>query len=417
MRILLINQCFHPDVVSTAQHLADLALGLVERGHEVTVIASSRGYDDTRLRFPASENWKGVQVIRVGSLGLGKASRWRRALNFGSFMLACISRLIFMPGFDAVLGLTSPPMISVLAALFARLKGGQFFFWVMDLNPDEAIAAGWLRKDSLAARALSRLLVYSLNVSEKIFVLDRFMKDRVIGKGVPERKLVVIPPWSHDPAVRHDREAGLSFRADHGLAGKFVVMYSGNHSPCHPLDTVLSAARELRAREDVVFCFVGGGSEFNKAGAFARANGLSNIVCLPYQPLEKLSASLSAADLHVVAMGDAFAGLVHPCKIYNILAVGKPFLYVGPRESHISDIASRLENKKDARAALHGDVAAVVGHIRDAARRNVDRKDTLTSGLARCYSMRVLLPRMVDVLETAHKAERPCESPASDFAS
>ncbi|HEX8088888.1 MAG TPA: glycosyltransferase, partial [Blastocatellia bacterium] len=123
MRILLINQCFHPDVVSTAQHLADLALSLVARGHEVTVITSSRGYDDPDLRVPASENWKGVSVIRVGSLGLGKTSRWRRALNFGSFMLACIFRLIFMPGFDAVLGLTSPPMISVLASLFVRLKG------------------------------------------------------------------------------------------------------------------------------------------------------------------------------------------------------------------------------------------------------------------------------------------------------
>lgn len=417
MRILLINQCFHPDVVSTAQHLTDLAVGLVARGHEVTVIASRRGYDDPDQRFPASENWKGIRVIRVGSLGLGKASRWRRALNFGSFMLACVSRLIFMPGFDAVLGLTSPPMISVLASLFVRLKGGRFFFWIMDLNPDEAVAAGWLRQDSLAARVLSRLLAYSLNGSEKIFVLDRFMKDRVIGKGIPERKLVVIPPWSHDWAVRYDHEGRLSFRADHGLAEKFVVMYSGNHSPCHPLDTVLSAARELSARAGIVFCFVGGGSEFSKARAFAEAHGLSNIVCLPYQPLEKLSASLSAADLHVVAMGDAFAGLVHPCKIYNILAVGKPFLYIGPRESHISDIASRLENKDDARAARHGDVAAVVDQICDAARRNIDPKDTLTPGLARCYSMQVLLPRMVDVLESAQKAEQPCESPASDFAS
>ncbi|HEX8087265.1 MAG TPA: glycosyltransferase family 4 protein, partial [Blastocatellia bacterium] len=292
-----------------------------------------------------------------------------------------------------------------------------FFFWIMDLNPDEAIAAGWLRKDSLAARVLSRLLVYSLNVAEKIFVLDRFMKDCVIAKGIPEQKLVVIPPWSHDTAVRYDHEGRLLFRADHGLAGKFVVMYSGNHGPCHPLDTVLAAARELSARAGVVFCFVGGGSEFNKARAFAETHGLSNIVCLPYQPLEKLSASLSAADLHVVVMGDSFAGLVHPCKIYNILAVGKPFLYIGPRESHISDIASQLEAREDARSARHGDVRAVVDQIRAAARRNIDPKDTLTLGLARCYSMHVLLPRMVDVLETAQKAERPCESPASDFAS
>ena len=27
MRILLLNQCFYPDVVATAQHLTDLAIG------------------------------------------------------------------------------------------------------------------------------------------------------------------------------------------------------------------------------------------------------------------------------------------------------------------------------------------------------------------------------------------------------
>ena len=40
MKFLLLNQTFYPDVVSTAQHLADLAVGLVERGHEVTVVAT-----------------------------------------------------------------------------------------------------------------------------------------------------------------------------------------------------------------------------------------------------------------------------------------------------------------------------------------------------------------------------------------
>ena len=84
----------------------------------------------------------------------------------------------------------------------------------------------------------------------------------------------------------------------HGLTDKFVVMYSGNHSPCHPLDTLLAAARKLQARPNIVFCFVGGGSEFQKVKAFARDNSLPNILCLPYQARNKLSGSLSAADLH-----------------------------------------------------------------------------------------------------------------------
>src|SRR4029077_17850537 len=114
------------------------------------------------------------------------------------------------------------------------------------------------------------------------------------------------------------------FRSHNDLSEKFVVMYAGNHSPCHPLDTLLDAAKTLRARDDIVFCFVGGGSEFSKVEEFARASRLKNILCLPYQPQTELSGVLSAADLHVVIMGEGYQGLVHPCKIYNILTVGSP---------------------------------------------------------------------------------------------
>ena len=55
MKVLLLNQCFWPDVVATAQQLTDLAAGLIERGHDVTVVCSDRGYDDQRLRFPRHE--------------------------------------------------------------------------------------------------------------------------------------------------------------------------------------------------------------------------------------------------------------------------------------------------------------------------------------------------------------------------
>src|SRR5439155_2433474 len=57
------------------------------------------------------------------------------------------------------------------------------------------------------------------------------------------------------------------------LDDKFVVMYSGNHSPCHPLDTLLEAARRLEKERDIVFCFVGGGSEWAKIKERQRDRG------------------------------------------------------------------------------------------------------------------------------------------------
>jgi hypothetical protein len=135
-------------------------------------------------------------------------------------------------------------------------------------------------------------------------------------------------------------------------------MYAGNHSPCHPLDTLLEAALKLKTLDDIAFCFVGGGSEHARVKQFALRHALGNVRCLPYQPLNELAGLLSAADLHVVVMGDEFVGIVHPSKIYNIMAVGTPALYVGPQPSHITDLAT--QNSGRFLLHRHGDVDGVV---------------------------------------------------------
>jgi len=377
-------------VVSTAQHLTDLATALSSRGHDITVVASDRGYDDPRQRFPRREHWNGIEIIRIPSLSLGKSSRWRRALNFGSFMVLCSLRLVTLRRFDVVVALTSPPLISFLAALFTKVKGGSFCFWVMDLNPDEAIAAGWLDERAPATRLFQRMLNYSFHCARRTIVLDRFMKGRVVAKGVDPARVVIVPPWSHDDQVSYSAAGREEFRRRHGLSDKFVVMYSGNHSPCHPLDTLLNTARRLAQRPEIVFCFVGGGSEQVKVREFALRHGLRNVKCLPYQPLRDLSSSLSAADLHVVVMGEKFVGIVHPCKVYNIMSVGAPVLYIGPEPSHITDIASRHGKFFRER---HGDVDGVTAAILEAMQFR-ERQCVSNS-----FSKETLLPQFVSLIE------------------
>ena len=396
MKVLLLNQCFYPDVVATAQYLTDLGEELSARGHEVTVIASDRGYDNPSLRFPRRETWNNIRIIRVPTLSLGKNARWQRVVNFASFVIVCALRLLLLPRFDVVVALTSPPLISFLAALFVKLKGGSFCFWVMDLNPDEAIAAGWLKEHSVVARLFQWMLSYSVKQAARIIVLDRFMRDRVLAKGARAARVTIIPPWSQDDAVGFSVQGREAFRREHGLGARFVVMYAGNHSPCHPLDTLLAAAIELKAREDVVFCFVGGGSEQKKVNDFASRHELNNVKVLPYQPLEALSGSLSAADLHVVVMGDEFVGIVHPCKIYNIMAVGAPALYIGPQSSHITDIASRLESAQ-VFSVRHGDVSTVTESILLAREQQAGASGE-RNNLKRIFGKDRIVPQLVNAI-------------------
>ena len=157
MRILLLNQCFYPDHVATAQYLTELALGLREAGHEVTVVASSRGYDNPQNRYPSHEVWRGIDIRRIWTPGLGKGAKWRRLLDFASFWLSATLILLRLKKFDVTVCLTSPPLISTLGTVMVKIKGGAVVPWIMDLNPDEAVAAGWLKAGGFVERVLSLL--------------------------------------------------------------------------------------------------------------------------------------------------------------------------------------------------------------------------------------------------------------------
>ena len=125
---------------------------------------------------------------------------------------------------------------------------------------------------------------------------------------------------------------------------------------------------------------------------YARARALNNIVCLPYLPIEKLAASLSAADLHLVVMGEPFVGIVHPCKIYNILAANRRFLYIGPSESSITDLMSQLSSNSMGQVS-HGDVEGTVERIERAMKAEIPGT-SFASDIASVCSQEVLVQRM-----------------------
>ena len=361
------------------------------------MLTSDRGYDNPLMRFRRRERWKGIDIIRIPSFSWGKTSKLKRVANFSSFLFICAARLLLLQRVDTVVALTSPPMISFLAAIYASLTRARLYCWIMDLNPDEAIAAGWLKQESIATRTLQRMMNYSLQRADQVIVLDRFVKERLRRRGIDGNRISILPPWSHSDVVEYSSSGREEFRKTHGLDQKFVVMYSGNHSPCHPLDTLLDAALNLRERVDVIFCFIGGGSEQQKVQSFAEVHELTNIKCLPYQSLKELSSSLSAADLHVVVMGDPFVGIIHPCKIYNIIAVGSPILYIGPDESHVIDLTSYLNGRL--LTAQHNDHLTVVQHVLKATASPQERRHQTTHKSP--YAKEVVAPQLCSILESA----------------
>jgi hypothetical protein len=178
-----------------------------------------------------------------------------------------------------------------------------------------------------------------------------------------DHKLVILPPWPHENHMDDVPAAENPFRQRHGLLDKFVVMYSGNHSPSNPLTTLLQATLRFRDEDRVRFLFVGGGLGKREVEAFIKEHNLANALSLPYQPITELRYSLSSADVHVVSLGSDMVGIIHPCKVYGAMAAARPILFFGPKPSHIADL---LDEHSFGWDVTHGDVDRAEQAIRAA---------------------------------------------------
>ena len=123
-----------------------------------------------------------------------------------------------------------------------------------------------------------------------------------------------------------------------GFKNKFVVGYSGNLGLAHEFNTILDAAEALKTREDIVFLFIGGGAQLSAVKQEVIDRGLTSVVFKPYQPREKLSDSLGAADVHLISLNPAVEGLIVPSKFYGIAAAGRPSIFIGDCKGEISRV-------------------------------------------------------------------------------
>jgi colanic acid biosynthesis glycosyl transferase WcaI len=407
LRALVISQVFPPDPAAVGQCLNDVCEALGARDCDVTVLTSQNAYVDGERRYQSVESSLAGDIVRVGGVAYGRSSLFGRVLGGLDFLVRAIARGLVLPRVDVVLVSTSPPMAAIAGIVLKWRHRARLVYWLMDLNPDQAIAAGAALPTSIPVRlmqGLNRAIRRQATVS---IVLDDAMARRYEAKGSRSGDLVVIAPWGGPTLGGDVRYGPEQFRADHSLDGKFVVMYSGNHSLVHPLATVLAAADQLATDDRFRFVFVGGG-----AGKEAvRAALASNIIDLPYQPRERLGGSLGAADLHIITMGDNMLGIVHPSKIYGILALGTPVLYTGPGGSHVDSIVTEAEIGWSVR---HGDVAGTVEAIRRAASLSPDRRRSIAlrsrESLARDYSPSILIGRVAQCVTgraDTHLAKEP----------
>lgn len=359
--VLVLSQVYVPDPASVGQHMHDAAAEMASRGYRVVAFVANRGFQDPSFRYPSRETRDGVEIRRLPFSSFGKQSLGLRQLAGLSFVVQCALRGLFLRRLEGILVSTSPPMCGAAAWFLSLLRRSVgVTWWLMDLNPDQAVEMGIVRPGALTVRLLDWMNRQLLARAARVVTLDHLMADRIRRKGDVDDRLEIMPPWPHEDHIETIRHEANPFRDRHGLGDKLVLMYSGNHSPFAPLRTVIEAARRLRNDPGVAFVFVGAGNGKHDVDDAIAREGAKNMLSLPYQPLADIKYSLSAADVHLVVVGDKEVGLRHPCKVYGAMAASRPVLLVGPNPCHVSDL---VRDRGIGWHVLHGDVDGVLAAI------------------------------------------------------
>lgn len=357
MRLIFINRFYWPNESATAQLLHDLARHLAAQGHDVTVITS----DSADSARPRRETAAGVRIRRVShhSQRIGVATKGR---EFGLFLIGAARALFALARRDTVVvAMTDPPLLGIMAGLVSGLRGARLVNWTQDIYPEIAIRLSNRRAPALAASLLLPLRNLAWRQSEHCVAISEGMARHLYDAGVPPADISVIANWAPQGLAPQPASAGDALRTEWGLRGQFVVAYSGNLGRVHDLDSILDLAEELLPEPRITLLLIGGGPGRAGLEAAASSRGLANIQFRPAQPRARLAESLAVADAHLVTLRPECADLVFPSKFYGIVRIGRPTVFIGPRDCELARI---VERHGLGLAASPGDLRALAAGLR-----------------------------------------------------
>lgn len=330
MKILLLNQFFWPDSAATSQLLTDLARGLEERGHDVSVIcAESGGYALRDIEDPPA-----VAIHRVKALPFVRGSLGR-VLSYASFFLTAAVKGLRLSKQDLVITLTTPPLISIVGSILKLLRGSRHFIWEMDVYPDVAVDLQYIKRGGLIDKVSGQIADFSRHKCDGILALGSCMQSRLVARGVPAAKIHIAENWA-DGSLIPQQPLRLS-------SGRLSLLYSGNLGLAHDVETLMHTMQKLKSDGRFSFVFAGGGQRREELERWCIDQGIDQAEFRSYSSRGALAESLGSADIGIITQRTNCVGSVVPSKLYGLLAAGRPVLFIGPAGSTVAEVIRRSD--------------------------------------------------------------------------
>ena len=334
MRLWIITELFYPDeIYTTAYILTKMANRLTEK-YEVHVICGPAMTKADKLRLDPR-----VVLHRTHFGNFSKNRTMTRIFRFVVltsvlfFNASCLIRRG-----DKVLMPTNPAPLILTIPVLKAFKKINLTLLVHDVFPENTIPGNYIHSSrSLLFRISKKAFDWAYSKADKIIVLGRDMEDVIRKKIAPYHfagLMTNIPNW----ADLDDIQPKAFPESD----SKVVLQYAGNLGRVQGLISLFQIIRQTN-NVDLLVDVWGGGAIENDINSYVHYYHLDNIHLHGVYQREQQSAIISSCHLSIVTLASGMYGLGVPSKSYNIMAVGRAILFIGPIDSEIALLVK--ENK------------------------------------------------------------------------
>lgn len=343
MKVLIVSQYFYPENF----RINDVALGLKERGFEVSILTGKpnypsgkyfEGYSWSSKRY---EIWNGIKIYRTNLLLRGNGSAINLFLNYFSFaFLATFKVLSIKSKFDKIfIFAPSPITVGIPGIIAARLFKAKSILWVHDLWPESIRIAGGIT-NKLIINVIDRITRWIYKNVDKILIQSEGFRSYINNQVYYKDKISYYPFYA-EPFYRIETPEPKYLSE---LPRGFKVLFAGNIGEGQSFPTLLSAAKILREMNLPIYWIIFGEGRMKESvqkevldfdlNDFFLLKGSLPATEMPkyFCCVDGLIVSLKKSDIFSITI---------PGKLQSYLACGKPI--IGSLDGIGSDIINKAQ--------------------------------------------------------------------------
>ena len=337
-KLWIVSELFFPEETATGYYITEIARHIAQY-QEVNIICGPVSYEKfSNLKSNETNLPVNINVFRVKALSLDKNFLLLRIIRFISLTLSLSYEIVKrVKKNDQVWLVTNPAFLVPVAALIAKLKQFNLTILVHDMFPENLVPVNLLTQRNIFYQLLKYIFDKSYQSADKIVACGRDMATLIESKvGIENKsKIVVIENWADVDTIYPINKNKITIYGNLNLQNKIIFQFAGNIGRLQGLDLLIEAISEC-SNDLLHFVFIGEGAFKNKLKEIVNTKELGNVSFLGSFSRSRQNEFLNACDMGIVSLYDSMFGLGVPSKSYNILAAGKPILYLGNKKSEIA---------------------------------------------------------------------------------